>query len=63
MYVDQINERLAYFVVARRDMDEREEICADSNLETSRMGGKIDALGVVVTKVEGERENLKDHGV
>ena len=38
----------------------REERCSDSELETTRMGGKIDALKVVVTKVEGDRDNLKD---
>ena len=37
----------------------REERCADSELETARLGGKIDALKVVVMKVEGERDENK----
>ena len=32
-------------------MNVREERCADSKLETARLGGKINALKVVVTKV------------
>ena len=36
----------------------REERCADYELETARMGGKIDALKVVVTKVEGQKDDL-----
>ena len=30
-----------------------EERCVDSDLETARLGGGIDALKVVVTKIEG----------
>ena len=36
-----------------------EERRADFELETAQLGVKIDALKVVVTKVEGEREKLK----
>ena len=37
----------------------REERCVNSELEKARLGGKIDALKVVVTTVEGERDELK----
>ena len=40
-------------------MASRDERCADSELETDRLGGNIDALKVVVKKVEGERDKLK----
>ena len=37
----------------------REESCDVSELETAWMGGNIDALKVVITKVEGEMKNIK----
>ena len=36
-----------------REMVVREERCADSKLEKTPMGGKINSLKVVVTKVDG----------
>ena len=59
LYTDQIEGRLASFVVDRREMAIREDKCANSELETARLGGKIDALKVVVKEVEGERDDLK----
>ena len=58
LYIYQIKERLASFTVDSRDMVVREERCADYELETARMGGNIDALKVVVTKVEGQKDDL-----
>ena len=40
-------------------MAAREERCTEYELETSGMGGKINALKVVVTKIKGERDELK----
>ena len=37
----------------------REERCTNSELETARLGGKIDGLNVLVTKFEEVRDNLK----
>ena len=37
----------------------REERCTNSELETARLGGKIDGLNVLVKKFEEVRENLK----
>ena len=59
MYANHLKERLAAFAVTRRDIDIMEERRADFELETAQLGVKIDALKVVVTKVEGEREKLK----
>ena len=42
LYFDQLEERLASFSVARRDLDLMEERCADSELETTWLGRKID---------------------
>ena len=52
-YVDQIKERLASFTVARRNMAVREERCANSDLEKDPLGGKINAMKLVVTKFKG----------
>ena len=38
-YVNQIEERISSLAVARRNMAIREERCAESELETSQMGG------------------------
>ena len=58
-YLDQLEERLASFAVTRRDMAVREDRCDHSELETPHLGGEIDALKVVVTKVNGERNDIK----
>ena len=59
LYVDHIEERISSFTIARMDMNIREERCFDSELKTAWLGGNINALKVVVTKVEGERSELK----
>ena len=61
-YVNQLEERLSSFSVARRDMYVREERCAESELEMARLGENINALKVVVTNVKGERDKIKDNG-
>ena len=47
-YVNQFQLRLSFFTVASRYMSIMEERCANSQLDMSRLGGKIDALMVVV---------------
>ena len=59
MYIDQIKESLASFAINRRYMDIRDERCTISDLKTARLGRNINALKVVVMKVEGERGELK----
>ena len=43
-YAGQIEETLASFTVARRDMAVREDSCADYKLETAWMGGRSTPL-------------------
>ena len=60
VYVDQLEERLASFSMARRDIEAREERCKDLEIKIGGHTNEIQLLKTHLESVSKEREEVKD---
>ena len=60
VYVDQLEERLASFAMARRDIEAREERCKDLEIKIGEHTNEIQLLKTHLESASKERGELKD---